>query len=153
MLYLESPFANVTPVIVNGIQLIASLLGIIFVQKVDRFNLLLTSSFLLAILSTFIAVTDFLSLPVLCLITMAAFMLPNGAGLSSVAWSYPSELAQPSQGKYASLVNWTASTIVAMVPPFVTRSIPDNNAYPIFFFFSLYLFLSVAVTLKYVPQA
>jgi hypothetical protein len=152
MTNLEPMYADVTPVIVNGIQMVASLLGIVCVQRVDRFTLILSSSCLLAVLSALIGVTDYLGLPILCIVTMAAFMMPSGAGLSSVAWSYPSELAQPSQGKYASLVNWTAATIVSMVPPFITRTIQDNNAYPIFFFFSLYLLISVGLTIRYLPK-
>lgn len=90
MMDLESSYADITPVIVNGIQMIASLIGIITVQKVDRFKLILSSTFLLAILSALIGLTDYFNLPILCIITMAAFMIPNGAGLSSVAWCYPS---------------------------------------------------------------
>ena len=120
---LEPLYADITPVLVNGIQMIASLIGIVCVQKVDRFRLILSSSIVMAVLNALIGATDYLGFPILCIITMAAFMIPSGAGLSSVAWCYPSELAEPSQGKYASLVNWIAATIVTMVPPFITRSI------------------------------
>ena len=87
---MDSPYANVTPAIVNFIQLIAGVLGMYAVQRVSRFKLIVTSCGVLAILNVFIAITDVYDLGIECLITMAAFMMPNGVGLSSVAWSYPS---------------------------------------------------------------
>lgn len=125
MKFMKSPYANVTPAIVNTIQLVAGLLGIIAVQKVSRFRLLVGSSCVLALLNMLIGITDYYNLPVSCLIAMAAFMMPNGVGLSSVAWSYPSELVPASQGKYSSFVNWMCSTMVAMIPPYIVQITPN----------------------------
>lgn len=152
MKYMKSPYANVTPAIINTIQLLAGLLGILTVQKVSRFRLLVASSCVLAVLNVFIAVTDLYDLPLNCLITMTAFMMPNGVGLSSVAWSYPSELVPPSQGKYSSLLNWTCSTMVAMIPPYVVQATPDQSAYPVFFFFAGYLVLAFFINLMVLPR-
>lgn len=149
---MNSPYANVTPAIVNAIQLLAGVLGIIAVQKVTRFGLLVSSSCTLAVLNIFIAVTDFFDLPKYCLITMTAFMMPNGVGLSSVAWSYPSELVPASQGKYSSFVNWTCATMVAMIPPYVIQATPDSSAYPIFFFFAFYLVIAFVINLIVLPR-
>ena len=83
---------------------------------------------------------------------MTIFMFPNGIGLSSVAWCYPSELVPPSQGKYSSLLNWTCSTMVAMIPPYIVAATPRESAYPIFFFFCLYLLFALIVILKILPR-
>ena len=99
-----------------------------------------------------IAITDYFELPVQCIAAMAAFMLPNGICLSSVAWCYPSELVPPSQGKYSSLLNWTCSTFVAMVPPYIVALTPDDSAYPIFFFFALYLIIAFVINLRILPR-
>ena len=152
MKYMGSPYSNVTPAIVNTIQLIAGLMGIIAVQKVSRFGLLVSSSCTLAVLNIFIAVTDMLDLPLYCLITMTAFMMPNGVGLSSVAWSYPSELVPASQGKYSSFVNWMCATMVAMIPPYLIQ-VSGGSAYPIFFFFALYLMVAFVINLSVLPRA
>ena len=56
---LDSPYANIAPAIVNGIQLIAGLMGLIAVQKVARFDLLVFCSCLSAVLNVLIAVTDY----------------------------------------------------------------------------------------------
>lgn len=59
MKLLKSPYADVTPAIVNTTQLIAGLLGIIAVQKVSRFRLIMGSSCVLALLNMLIAITDY----------------------------------------------------------------------------------------------
>ena len=83
---------------------------------------------------------------------MTGFMLPNGICLSSVAWCYPSELVPASQGKYSSLLNWTCSTIVAMVPPYIVAVTPRDSAYPIFFFFTGYLLLAIYINYRILPK-
>lgn len=55
---MDSPYANVTPAIVNCIQLLAGLIGILAVTRVSRFQLILSSCCILAVLNVFIAVTD-----------------------------------------------------------------------------------------------
>jgi MFS transporter, SP family, arabinose:H+ symporter len=152
MKYMDSPYANITPAVVNSIQLLAGLLGIIAVQKVSRFSLLVTSCCVLAILNVFIGITDLYDLPLECLITMTAFMMPCGVGLSSVAWSYPSELVPASQGKYSSFVNWTCSTMVAVIPPYVVAATSVRNAYPVFFFFAFYLVIAFGINLSVLPR-
>jgi MFS family permease len=149
---LESPFANVSPAIINGIQLLAGIMGIYTVQRYGRFELMTAGIVLLAILNVVIGVTDMYEMPVECLIAMTVFMLPNGVGLSSVAWSYPSELVPPSQGKYSSLLNWACSALVAIVPPYVVGLVSNKSAYSIFFFFAFYLVIAFFVNLRYVPR-
>ena len=83
---------------------------------------------------------------------MTAFMLPNGICLSSVAWCYPSELVPASQGKYSSLVNWTCSTIVAMVPPYIVAITPRDSAFYIFLFFTVYLIFAIIVNFRILPK-
>lgn len=149
---MDSPYANVTPAIVNAIQLLAGVVGIFAVQKVSRFTLLITSCSILAFLNVFIGLTDFYDMPIYCLITMSIFMIPNGIGLSSVAWSYPSELVPASQGKYSSFLNWTCSTMVAMIPPYVVKANEDGSAYMVFFFFAFYLVVAFVVNMSLLPK-
>jgi MFS family permease len=145
---MDSPYANVTPAIVNSIQLLAGLVGIVVVQKVSRSKLLVSSCCLLALLNVGIGLTDLYDMPIYCLLAMTLFMIPNGIGLSSVAWSYPSELVPASQGKYSSFLNWTCSTMVAMVPPYIVKSTPNEGAYPVFLFFAFYLIVAFLINLS-----
>ena len=106
----------------------------------------------MCLFNIFIGLMDYYELSVQCLIAMTVFMLPNGICLSSVAWSYPSELVPASQGKYSSLLNWTCSTVVAMIPPYVVAATPSDSAYPIFFFFAFYLLLALIFNLRTLPR-
>ena len=152
MQFLDSPYADMSPAIINGIQLAAGIIGIYTVQRFARFHLLMTGCCLLLVLNICIAVTDYYELPVECLISMTLFMLPNGICLSSVAWCYPSELVAPSQGKYSSFLNWVCSTMVAMIPPYIVAATPRESAYPIFFFFTGYLLVAIVINLRILPR-
>jgi len=84
---------------------------------------------------------------------MYIFMVPCGAALNSIVYAFPSELVAPNQGKYTSAVSWMASATVSIVPPFVVSASPQNLAYPMFFFFALYLGVVSFINLKLLPQA
>ena len=87
---LDSPNANMSGAIINGVQLLAGVASIYTVQKFERFWLLITGCCLLCLFNVFIGLMDYYELSLQCLIAMTVFMLPNGICLSSVAWSYPS---------------------------------------------------------------
>ena len=59
MQFLDSPYADMSPAIINGIQLIAGVIGIITVQKFARFHLITIGCCCLAVLNVFIAITDY----------------------------------------------------------------------------------------------
>ena len=59
MQFLESPYADMSPAIINGIQLVAGIIGIITVQKFARFHLITIGCCLLVVFNTLIAVTDY----------------------------------------------------------------------------------------------
>lgn len=61
---MNSPYANITPAIVNGIQLISGIFGIFAVQHVSRYKLLIVSCSILAFLNVFIGITDLYNMPV-----------------------------------------------------------------------------------------
>ena len=50
-------------------------------------------------------------------------------------------------------MSWLASATVTVVPPFVVAAVPKNEAYPMFFFFALYLGVVSFINLKLLPQA
>lgn len=59
MQFLESPYADMSPAIINGIQLVAGIIGIYTVQRFARFHLLMTGCCLLVVFNVCIAVTDY----------------------------------------------------------------------------------------------
>ena len=53
--------------------------------------------------------------------------------------------------KYASVVSMSGTALLTIVPPFVTAAF-DGNAYPLFFFFALYLFLASVLNVNMLPR-
>jgi hypothetical protein len=104
--------------------------------------MVLISTIVLAVLTFAIGTADLLENSIFLLTTMSIFMVPCGAGLTSVIWSYPSELVGPAHGKYSSLLSWTGAALVTTIPPYVVKTVPGNNAFPIFYFFAVYLCLA-----------
>ena len=126
-------------------QLFAGLIGIGLVTRLKRRFMVIFSNIALACLTLAIAVADLYGNSALCLAFMTLFMIPCGACLTSVIWSYPSELASKERGKYSSFLSWTGAAVMTLVPPYILKAMPNNAAYPIFFFFSLYLCISFIV--------
>lgn len=93
MLDLKSPLADDSPVIINGVQLFAGIIGVGLVTRLKRRFMVIFSNIALALLTLAIAVSDLYGNSALCLAFMTLFMIPCGACLTSVIWSYPSELA------------------------------------------------------------
>lgn len=93
MVDFKSPLADDSPVIINGVQLFAGLIGIGLVTRLKRRFMVIFSNIALAFLTLAIAVSDLYGNSALCLAFMTLFMIPCGACLTSVIWSYPSELA------------------------------------------------------------
>ena len=73
------------------------------------------------------------------LISMGVFMVPCASCIASIAWSFPSELAEGNIGVVVGMVSWAGTMANAVIPPYITQIIPNNNAYPIFMFFAFYL--------------
>ncbi len=81
---------------------------------------------------------------------MCAFMALYGSTFLPIAWAVPSEIIPPHEAVYANVPGWLATSLTITVPPIIKEAMPDNNTYPLFFFFGgygifgsmmLYLFL------------
>ena len=59
MQFLESPYADMSPAIINGIQLVAGVIGIYTVQKFARYHLIMLGCCSLTLFNIFIAITDY----------------------------------------------------------------------------------------------
>lgn len=79
-----------SPLIINGVLFISALAGIYLANRFRRKYMLLYSCFFMCVLNLLIGCADLLSMPVLTLITMALFMIPCGAGFSSIVTYYGS---------------------------------------------------------------
>lgn len=79
-------------------------------------------------------------------------MVICGAALTSVAWAHPPYICSVSYGKVAGCASMTGTALIAVIPPFIVEKTQDHIAYPIFFFFAAYMFISIFLNVKWMPQ-
>ena len=92
---LKSPYAAVSSIIINAVQLVSGFVGIYMILRFKRKNILIYSTFFMCILNILIGCADLLDDSTLTLISMTLFMIPCGAGFQSVTTYYSSELVPP----------------------------------------------------------
>ena len=64
-------------------------------------------------------------------------MAGYGAAFISPAWSYPSAVVAPDETLAMNCTFWMSIAFTLLVPPLVTGAMPDENPYPVFFFFAI----------------
>ena len=99
----------------------------------------------MGVFSLAIAITLIEQVEVAILLFMSIYMALYGANILTVCYSYPSEVMAPQMAVYPNIFNWIALTIVTSVPPVIVGIMPDNNAYPLFFFFGGYGIIATIV--------
>ncbi len=76
-------------------------------------------------------------------------MALNGACILTMGWSYPSEVLSPDVTMIPNILGWIGLSIVTSVPPLIVGIMPENNAYPLFFFFGGYGIFAVIILFIY----
>jgi hypothetical protein len=110
--------------------------GVVWVQRhIGKRPLLVWSTLCLIILNFAVAITMYYSNVVGTEFFMCLFMIPYGGAFNSPIWAYPSEIVPASQMLGPSLTHWAALALSTLIPPLVMGAMPNNNPYPIFFFY------------------
>lgn len=86
---LELSFSNIATLVINTVQVVATIIGFWLVMGIKRSRLIIFSTIFGAILSFIIAVGDAIRSAHLCLVAMIVFMIPTASCLQSVTWFYP----------------------------------------------------------------
>jgi hypothetical protein len=84
---------------------------------------------------------------------MSINMALYGSCILTVCYSYPSEVMAPHMAVYPNILNWIALTLVTSVPPIIVGIMPDNNAYPLFFFFGGYSIIASIVVFTFMRES
>lgn len=134
------------------LQMVGGLVGILLVNCIPRFYLITFSTFVALLMNIVLAVGSILEEPVMSFSTICVFMFLEGSSLTSVAWSYPSELCTPSIERYASFTSMAGTTLVTILPPFIVANVEEHEGYPIFFFFAVYLILACILNYNLLPR-
>lgn len=134
-----------TSLIINMVQFISVVFGLVYVQTVmGKKPLFLLSIPLLSILNLALVVAMIYEQVLSILIILCIYMAVYGAGFISPIWAYPSEIIPASESLPSNILHWITVALCMLVPPLVSGIMPNNNPYPVFIFFGLYGFLGFA---------
>jgi hypothetical protein len=139
-----------TSIIINSIQFIFVIIGLIDIQKlVGKRSLFLFSITILSLLNIGLAIAMIYSQVLAAEMIMCIYMTVYGGSFISPIWSYPSKIVPASQSLIPNIVHWLALALSTLIPPVITGIMPKNNAYPVFLFFGLYGLLSLLHVFRY----
>ena len=136
----------------NSIQMIGGMIGIPMVMNLSRYKMVSVSTVLLLLLNLSIAFGSLFNIPQLGFASICVFMFVCGSTLTSVAWTYPAELATPGLERYGAVASMGGIAVLMIVPPYVTAAMPGGEAYPLFFFFALYLGVAAILNNYLLPR-
>jgi len=80
-------------------------------------------------------------------------MVVYGGSFISPIWAYPSEILPASQNMLPNIFHWIALALSTLIPPIVSKAMPNNNPYPVFIFFGLYGLLSLIHIFRYLRES
>jgi hypothetical protein len=127
-----------TSLIINLIQFISVLFGLLYVQSVmGKKPLFLISIPLLSLFNFGMSVAMIYYNVLAIMILMCIYMAIYGLGFLSPIWSYPSEVIPANKAMSANILQWVTLAICLLVPPLITGS-NNGNPFPVFFFFGIY---------------
>lgn len=121
--------------LINLIQIAATFVGLFLCHRFCRrplLNIGVAGAFVSTLL---IAIFDLCNIYEGVIGAGILYMLFIGSTVSPIAWPYPPELIPPVRVKYNSLISWTGSTIIAIIPI-------ENKSFIFFFSVSGYLLLT-----------
>lgn len=139
-----------TPLIINAVQFIFVLIGLVYIQQIaGKRPLFLISIASLAILNLALSVAMAYENIIISLMIMCIYMVIYGASFISPIWAYPSEILPASKSLCPNILHWLSLSISTLVPPIVAGMMPNNNSYPVFIFFGLYCLFGFAHVFRY----
>lgn len=131
-----------TSLIVNVIQFIAVVVGMVYVQTImGKKNLFLISVPTLAVLNFALVIAMIYENVPALLLLMCIFLTVFGMGYISPMWAYPVEIIPAVQQLPVNIFHWISISITMLIPPLVASFMPKNNPYPVFIFFGIYTFI------------
>lgn len=144
--------SNIIPVVLNLEGVLASFVASLLLARLGR-KIILQAGTLVAALSIMAVGIGFMvkssNEPLsnaLVIIGLVVFMANFGLSLGPVVWLYIAEIVEPEIIPYSTLVNWTATTIVIVTFPILSKVF--GSPVPLFFFFAVWSSLSLVVNRK-----
>jgi len=88
----------------------------VFATKVGKRTLLISSSYMLAVINILIVVSFIIESSQMILGSLILFMFVYGGILLSAVWSYPSEIISADQSLLPNLMHWITLSISTLAP-------------------------------------
>lgn len=144
--------SNIIPVILNLEGVLASFVASLLLARLGR-KIILQAGTLVSALSIMAVGIGFMVKEsngplsnALVIIGLVVFMANFGLSLGPVVWLYIAEIVEPEIIPYSTLVNWTATTIVIVTFPILSKVF--GSPVPLFFFFAVWSSISLVVNRK-----
>lgn len=135
----DEHLGHYTSLIINVVQLAFVIIGLVWLQKfIGKRPMFLFSISLLSFINIGLGIAMMEYSSTASLVIMIIYMVVYGGSFISPVWSYPSEVIPASETIIPNIVHWTALALEILIPPLIAGKMPNNNAYPVFFFFGVY---------------
>ena len=132
-----------TSLIINGVQFIFILIGLFYVvNQMGKRPLFLISVAVLSISCLALTVAMIYQDILGSMLVMCFYMAIYGSMFISPIWAYPYVVVPTAETLGVNMAQWLSLSVSLLVPPIVSGIMPDNNPYPVFFFFAAYGFVS-----------
>lgn len=136
-------FALYANLVLNGVQLVATVIATFFLgKKFGRRPLYLSSGVMMAICCYLMAIGYLVDIKIMIIVFMFIYNIVFGLVFSPVSWAYPVEIVTAKQSSIGNVLTWMSVVLTVLVPPIVIEAM-DNNAWAIFMFFAGYTTLSL----------
>lgn len=138
-----------TSLIINSVQLLFIIIGIIVVQKyIGKRPLFLFSITLMSLINIGLSIAMIHQHVLSSMFLMILFMMIYGGSFVSPVWSYPSQVIPASKALIPNITHWLGLSITTLIPPLVTGVMPKNNPFPVFIVLGVYGLLSLVHIFK-----
>lgn len=125
-IHTQTTLGSVGFVVENTIQMVGGMVGVPMVMYCSRYKMVVVTTALMVFLNLALALGSIFQIASLAFGFICVSMFVCSAGLTSVIWSYPSELATPGLEKWGAVTSMGGTALVTIVPPFVVGVMPNG---------------------------
>lgn len=147
--------SNDVPIIINAVQIVATLGTVYVLTRVGRKPLTLYGNLALAIVDILIGILfvfdNWAPSGMIVFVLLMVYMIVYGISLGPVVWLYVPEIIPAKIVPFATMMNWFGCSLCVMFTP-IAISANNDNPYPVFFFFGAITFLFYLFNLVYMVE-
>ncbi len=147
--------ANDVPIIINAVQIFATLGTVFVLTRVGRKPLTLFGNLALAITDILIGILfvfdNWAPSGMIVFVLLMIYMIIYGISLGPVVWLYVPEIIPAKIVPFATMMNWFGCSLCVMFTP-IAIDANNGNPYPVFFFFGAITFVFFLFNLVFMVE-